>query len=563
MFTFQTACKKNDFSGPELTETNESVRNFFSKTSGVSPQVQRVMDELQRQNNTNRSNLINSIISDHGFARWDKSFVQIKKSSNTPVLGKMAGEAKDTIVIVPLVKHGDEMVNTYLEAHLTKDVKINLRTAGDYRRMKFSNTERPTNYAEKTAIRFIRFTKDVLGVSEFNIMDKRLFRGLSKKEKDDVGKVKIVVENQGNQLVRTECYDIYTWGRCRINSRVSSNAVAIPMCWNKTTECDTWDDSPDYGEFPPSGGGGTPPGNDDPCNGGGLIMNGVLPPSDCDGNEGPGWEPVDPEIYTTNYQMTQHEKDVFDQIDAEDSQSDESHSNLDCSGTKRTGNIYFQGTKEHWLIQLDYVSKNPVFGDAEFAIPHSSSAGNRGYADLVNTLNGNIFEIKPNNAQGIQQGATEVNNYVTKANAFCNSTLPQGTTWNVGSVYGTTFIPTLIPNKYLQAELVAPGVIGYRNVSSTIPVPAPILIPSSILNKFKHLIDRLKLNFQDADRIIAEYLKQNPELLTYIKNAAIGAGIAIIVGTIIEDVITVGAGIADDWACFVLAYRIIRFAIVL
>ncbi len=36
---------------------------------------------------------------------------------------------------------------------------------------------------------------------------------------------------------------------------------------------------------------------------------------------------------------------------------------------------------------------------------------------------------------------------------------------------------------------------------------------------------------------------------------------AIIVGTILEDIITAGAGIADDWACFTLAYRIIRFAI--
>jgi hypothetical protein len=35
------------------------------------------------------------------------------------------------------------------------------------------------------------------------------------------------------------------------------------------------------------------------------------------------------------------------------------------------------------------------------------------------------------------------------------------------------------------------------------------------------------------------------------------------VGTILEDIITAGAGVADDWACFVLSYRIIRFALTL
>ena len=63
--------------------------------------------------------------------------------------------------------------------------------------------------------------------------------------------------------------------------------------------------------------------------------------------------------------------------------------------------------------------------------------------------------------------------------------------------------------------------------------------------------------------MVAEYCQDpnNSDLVAYIKGAAVGAGIAIVVGTILEDVITAGAGIADDWACFVIAYRIIRFAV--
>jgi hypothetical protein len=46
----------------------------------------------------------------------------------------------------------------------------------------------------------------------------------------------------------------------------------------------------------------------------------------------------------------------------------------------------------------------------------------------------------------------------------------------------------------------------------------------------------------------------------YLKAAAYGAATAIVVGTIVEDFLTVGVGIADDWASFTLAYRLVRVA---
>jgi hypothetical protein len=61
-------------------------------------------------------------------------------------------------------------------------------------------------------------------------------------------------------------------------------------------------------------------------------------------------------------------------------------------------------------------------------------------------------------------------------------------------------------------------------------------------------------------RIISEYMNENPDLVNYLKGAAIGAAIGIIVGTIIEDFATLGGGIADDLASFTLAYKIVRFA---
>lgn len=208
------------------------------------------------------------------------------------------------------------------------------------------------------------------------------------------------------------------------------------------------------------------------------------------------------------------------------------------------------------------MSKNPIYGDVEYAIPNSSPSGNRGYADIVNYQTKSIFEIKPNNNYGQTSGAVEVANYVTKANIYCNSTLPYvNMPWSTGNTYLPTLIPTSNPNVYLKAQLFQPGVIVYENIIVNAPFPTPVLVPTSIVIKMKILLEKLKQNFQNADNIMAEFLDQNHELKEYIKGAAISAAVATIVGTFLEDFITAGAGIADDWGCFVLCYRIIRFAI--
>jgi len=65
--------------------------------------------------------------------------------------------------------------------------------------------------------------------------------------------------------------------------------------------------------------------------------------------------------------------------------------------------------------------------------------------------------------------------------------------------------------------------------------------------------------------IIVEFLKdpQNRDVILAIRAAAITAGTAIVVGTIVEDVASAGVGILDDAASFALAYRIVRLAYML
>lgn len=314
LFIFQAGCKKNDLTDPELKETKIGLRSFFSQTSGVSPQVQRVMDELQRQNNVASSHLVNTIVADHGYARWDKSFVQINKSASVTSFSKTMGGV-DTIVIVPLVKDDNEMVNAYLEAHLTQEVKINLRTAGEYRKMEFSNSTKAVNEAEKTAVRFMQLTKELYGHTNFRIIDDRLFQSSKDNNNKEKSWITIELNKQTESLVeyRESCIDVSVNTECPPNIVPEYAIVIIPeICYTTKTLCyHWWEESGGGGSGngsgnnggnnnggdgnPGSGGGGTQPGNDDPCNGGGLIVNGVLPPSDCDGNEDPGWMPEIPE----------------------------------------------------------------------------------------------------------------------------------------------------------------------------------------------------------------------------------------------------------------------------
>lgn len=61
-------------------------------------------------------------------------------------------------------------------------------------------------------------------------------------------------------------------------------------------------------------------------------------------------------------------------------------------------------------------------------------------------------------------------------------------------------------------------------------------------------------NYVLNNPVIGEFFRDpnNAELLNYIKAAGIGAGAGMIIGTIVEDFATLGAGVVDDWTSFYL-----------
>ncbi len=82
------------------------------------------------------------------------------------------------------------------------------------------------------------------------------------------------------------------------------------------------------------------------------------------------------------------------------------------------------------------------------------------------------------------------------------------------------------------------------------------VLPQGLADKLKNFVQQLLENPVNMQVRIITFLRQNPEIVPYLKAAAAG----IVIGTIIEDILTGGVGIADDWASFVIARNIYRIA---
>jgi len=557
---------------------NPSANGFFDLPQNAPSAVRKTVAEFARQDKI--TGFVKELVATEGMPLWDKSLIEVRKKSTVPTAGFDGGggfEIEDTLVFTPLLEEDSLSVNAFYLSKITGDsVELHLYRGNDYDNYAYGRLNSDSLTAERIVLQLMSLNNAVFGYKEFITTDSLLFANDAPIVSDSPyfrTKVKLKEDNQHgfansstqNLLVTqvTVCREYYCsqLERGNNNNQGSSFMVCtVELC--TTTILTGYEWPPEY-PIPTTGGGGggmgTPPANGNctgatNCREGSILLEGRIPCGNC--GPGPIFIP-----YICTYQLTPQEAAIFAALDAEDELADDNYQNLDCEGTNRTGNILFQGTMEHLLIQAVYASSNPTYGRVEFAIPGSSAAGNRGYADMVNIYNGNIFEIKPNNLNGIENGTIEVNRYVTKANEHCTSVLPFGTSFNKSGAFPEINLPTNTPNKYLNAKLIAPGVVGYSYLTTTSPpIPAPIVAPSSIFDKFKELFRRLKDNVGAFDQIIAEYLLQHPELKVYIKTLAWGAAIAIVVGTLGEDFFTGGAGISDDWASFLLAKRIVDFA---
>ncbi|MEP7236881.1 MAG: hypothetical protein ABI685_03410 [Ferruginibacter sp.] len=168
------SCKKTD---SLVNSTSESVKetpeNFFKLPANASPVLQRIAQELEKQNKTKE--FITAFIAKEGFPVWDKSRLERHKKSNTASLD--GGGPEDTTVYIPLVVSADHYVTGFLKATVSDAVDIKIYRQNDYINFPFQTLTSSTSIttAENFAIRMMSMDKDVFGSTEFKIADKRMF----------------------------------------------------------------------------------------------------------------------------------------------------------------------------------------------------------------------------------------------------------------------------------------------------------------------------------------------------------------------------------------------------
>ncbi|HET8631526.1 MAG TPA: DUF4157 domain-containing protein [Thermomicrobiales bacterium] len=208
-----------------------------------------------------------------------------------------------------------------------------------------------------------------------------------------------------------------------------------------------------------------------------------------------------------------------------------------------------------------------------------------------------IGEIKPNNPKGIRDGARDLADYKAMVGAFSPGphvsvdflrlpppALPlafQDTTapacpeqaLMIGGtmglyLYSCTPPRSEIPKDCCRARppvpVPKPATEEERQKETQRQTPAPApgggLVPApagrSPLEEITRFIRQLIETGEDVEAAARRFLSAHPELVNYL----IGAAVTAIVATIVEDIATAGAGLADDPVIIAICYRIISVA---
>lgn len=544
---------------------NKTVKRFLTLPQNIDTAIRRVAAQIGREND--RSGFLENFIKTRGFAVWDKALIKTTKNKQ-----RSTSANQDYEVLIPLVIKDSIAVYSALACKVTGDsVYIQLLDARLYKQPNADSSFKGLK-GRKLSLALMMLNKEVFGHELFEVKDSAAFEGLGSKVKFVRLSKTSTRPNIAEKLIPYTVQICYTIMVPASQGQLVGCPPGGPCPqYVETTRCDSYSGFYDDGNY--GGGTPTPPGTPG-GGGGGSYTDPPLNPCDpvavpratqarlvpCEG--GTGWVPAGG-AYAA---LTAEERADLDVLIAEEQIADNSVVNPSpCHGTARLGNIFFQGTMEHWLVQLDYLSKNPFNSDREYAIPGAGPSGGYGFADIVNTTSKEIFEIKP--LSQTAAGITEVGNYVIKANVSCLNSGTPGVPWIKG--YSAGYTPRHLPwpkdpSRTLYASSTNNGVINY-DLIQRITFPNPIIIPQTIVDKIKNLLQRLHQYPGNIEYEIAIFLKDpnNADVLQAIQGALVGSAIAIVVGTIIEDVITAGVGIADDWACFMLAYKLVRVARIL
>lgn len=301
------ACRKIDFHSP--SDMN-GVKKFLTLPPGVESPVQRVAGIISDYDK--KFHFLDRFISQHGYARWDKSLL-LSSSSQAVTESGSAGSGKDTVVLIPLIRKDSARVTGFLACRVTPDkIFIRLFRADRYQLYGLRNkVDRASADFFASTIMYLDYL--TFGHTRFSLGDRRLFSPTNRSSIEYA----TLLPSMNNGTGRSEwigipvqrCYSIAT-GSGHLVGVEPGGTPGYPAAGSYCVQYTMWleviSSSGLEGYLPgppPSGGSGNPnPAyfwNDDPCPD--THGNGTGSPEEPEFGEEPeiycqngviGWQPL-------------------------------------------------------------------------------------------------------------------------------------------------------------------------------------------------------------------------------------------------------------------------------
>lgn len=268
------SCKK-DSEETKSETTKADYSKFFEGTENLSAPLQRVVNEVKKQQGLDK-NYIPNIINRYGYPKWDKYCSNFEKENRY-----RSNNAEDSVVYIPIVQNVDTTVNTSLQANISNSITLTIRQSSEYSNYTFSSGVNNIGLADEYALIYFNLTNNVYNKKHFKVIDNRLFKNIVSNTSNNFTRVvSIGVDSSQNNLFRAalECGTVSEF-------TVTDNCPHIGICQYTCDGCsDCIQVSNNWGNFcnTNSGGGGgvyTNPGNPGPIGSG-------APPT--------GWTPLSP-----------------------------------------------------------------------------------------------------------------------------------------------------------------------------------------------------------------------------------------------------------------------------
>lgn len=271
---FIYACRKKDYIEQSHSE---SKKDFYNSNSKVAIEVERVIQFMKSQPNSNIAQEFITVKG--GFPIWEKALSSLQGEIEKP--NKFRGTNDDTTVVIPLVLQATDYVNAFLLAKLDSTVSVQLYLGNSYTSFPKLGLDNAAFTSEKYIFNLMLLDKNVFDHKFFRIKDSTVFKSKNSrhgKSKGSIFNFKSSTTQQHNTASKelgSYCVTHLVFAGCPypFSEACSNGCDMCDDCHEQLTDC-----------YPPLAGGGfvSPQGG-----GGTQLYPNVISPSNNNNNEFP------------------------------------------------------------------------------------------------------------------------------------------------------------------------------------------------------------------------------------------------------------------------------------